>query len=81
MKGAFAVLLMLGLTACATTSSAGNQAEKDLAEKAYFYCTIHAAKQLDDGSPDITGIELAVKSACAPQFSSVTAQAQTASSR
>jgi uncharacterized protein len=56
---------------------AASPAEKDVATAIYVQCLHDAAAQLDDGTSDVTGVALAVKSMCAPQFiASVEAYAQ-----
>lgn len=57
---------------CAATT-----ADQQAADEIYIHCLQRSAAQLDDGTSDVTGIALAVKSACSSQFiSAVKAHAQ-----
>lgn len=47
---------------------AASAADKYAAIATYVHCLERSAAQVDDGTSDVTGIALAVKSMCAPQF-------------
>lgn len=61
----FLCTLSFGGCAAATLENVG---EKEDAMKTYVRCLQDAATRLDDGTSDVSGVALAVKSMCASQF-------------
>jgi hypothetical protein len=67
-KGMFCAVTTALLGILVLNGCTASTAQKDAAMKTWGQCLRGAAAQLDDGTSDVTGVALAVKSMCSPEL-------------